>query len=75
MKASLNEKQTVVCMTGFMENSKLHLYREQINRLGCKYIEQLAEGTDILLVGNVSTEKYKVTSPFHIDSEVEEKYD
>ena len=68
-------RQIVVCMTGFTQNPKLQQYRKAISELGCKLIEQLAQGTDILLVDNTCTEKYKVHEKIMKDRKIKKKYD
>lgn len=52
--------QHIVSMTGFSNDPKEQEYKEIIGRLGMRFASVLADKTTVLIVKEVSTEKYKV---------------
>lgn len=52
--------QHIASMTGFSNDPREQEYKEMIERLGMRFASVLADKTTVLLVKEVSTEKYKV---------------
>lgn len=52
--------QHIVSMTGFSNDPKEEEYKDIIGRLGMRFASVLAGKTTVLIVKEVSTEKYKV---------------
>lgn len=53
--------QIVVSMTGFVRDPQEEYYKRTIGELGLRLASTLSEETSILIVNDVTTEKYKVS--------------
>lgn len=58
----LSKEPIVVSMTGFVKDANEDNYKKFIAELGMRLAPQLSEGTSVLIVNDVTNEKYKVTS-------------
>ncbi len=52
--------QSVVSMTGFVYDPKEESYKQMIADLKLRLAPKLSEETEVLIVNDVTTEKYKV---------------
>jgi hypothetical protein len=54
------KNQSVVSMTGFVYDPKEESYKQMISELKLRLAPKLSEETEVLIVNDVTTEKYKV---------------